>query len=113
MRRRTFLRSGMLLGAGLSLAGRARAGADTARAAGPVVVSTWGSIAANTAAWASLESSGSVLDAVEQGARVEEANPDNASVGFGGLPNRDGVVELDAAIMDGARLEAGAVGGLR
>lgn len=40
------------------------------------------------------------MDAVEQGARVPEANPKDTSVGYGGLPDREGVVTLDACIMD-------------
>jgi N4-(beta-N-acetylglucosaminyl)-L-asparaginase len=56
-----------------------------------------------------LAAGGSALDAVEQGAIAVERNPEVRSVGFGGLPNADGVVELDAAIMDGAAHRAGAV----
>jgi N4-(beta-N-acetylglucosaminyl)-L-asparaginase len=56
-----------------------------------------------------LASGGTALDAVEQGANAVEENPEVASVGYGGLPNADGVVELDAAIMDGRTHAAGAV----
>ncbi len=49
------------------------------------------------------------LDAVEQGVVVVEDDPENQSVGRGGLPNRDGVVQLDAAVMRGADLMVGAV----
>jgi N4-(beta-N-acetylglucosaminyl)-L-asparaginase len=65
------------------------------------VVSTWDfGAAANKAAFAELARSGSLLDAVEQGARVPEADPTNHSVGMGGYPDRDGHVTLDAIIMD-------------
>jgi N4-(beta-N-acetylglucosaminyl)-L-asparaginase len=47
-----------------------------------------------------LQKGGSPLDAVEAGCRVEEADPGNSSVGYGGLPDRDGQVTLDACIMD-------------
>ncbi len=68
----------------------------------PMVISTWNhGYAANEAAWKVLGSGGSALDAVEQGVRVPEADPDNLSVGYGGLPDRDGHVTLDAAIMKG------------
>lgn len=47
-----------------------------------------------------LQTGGSALDAVEAGARVPEADPDDSSVGYGGLPDREGRVTLDACIMD-------------
>ena len=43
---------------------------------------------------------------------VSEADPNVISVGYGGWPNRDGIVQLDAAIMRGEDLEAGAVAGI-
>lgn len=66
----------------------------------PKVLSTWRNTLANAAAWKILETGGYALDAVEAGARVPEANPDDMSVGYGGLPDRDGFVTLDACIMD-------------
>lgn len=67
----------------------------------PTVVSTWDfGQAANAAAWGILAGSGPALDAVEVGARVAEADPANLSVGYGGRPDRDGRVTLDACIMD-------------
>jgi beta-aspartyl-peptidase (threonine type) len=56
-----------------------------------------------------LRSGGSALDAVELACRIVEDDPDDHSVGYGGLPNVLGEVELDASIMDGATLRAGAV----
>ncbi len=67
----------------------------------PIVISTWDfGIAANQAAWNILSTGGRALDAVEQGVWVPEADPKNQSVGYGGLPDRDGFVTLDACIMD-------------
>lgn len=66
----------------------------------PKVIATWNVEAANTAAWNILDEGGTALDAVEQGCRVEEADPGNQTVGFGGRPDRDGEVTLDACIMD-------------
>jgi isoaspartyl peptidase/L-asparaginase-like protein (Ntn-hydrolase superfamily) len=66
----------------------------------PKVISTWRNTDANRAAWNILQAGGYALDAVEAGARVPEANPNDMSVGYGGLPDRDGVVTLDACIMD-------------
>ena len=67
----------------------------------PTVISTWDFGAkANEEAWKILGSGGKALDAVEQGVRLIEADEENLSVGFGGLPDRDGRVTLDACIMD-------------
>lgn len=67
----------------------------------PIVVSTWNhGTEANKAAWEILKSGGTALDAVEAGVRVTESDPENMSVGLGGLPDRDGNVTLDACIMD-------------
>jgi hypothetical protein len=56
-----------------------------------------------------LRSGGSAIDAIVAAIRQVEANPDDHSVGFSGLPNLDGDVELDASIMDGRTLATGAV----
>ncbi len=67
----------------------------------PIVVSTWGfGKPANEAAWKILSKNGSALDAVEQGVRVPEGEPDVQTVGYGGYPDRDGEVSLDACIQD-------------
>jgi N4-(beta-N-acetylglucosaminyl)-L-asparaginase len=67
----------------------------------PIVISTWKhGIPANEAAWKVIINNGRALDAVEQGVRVPESDPNVQSVGYGGLPDRDGFVTLDACIMD-------------
>lgn len=67
----------------------------------PVVISTWDfGVKANKAAWEVLSKNGRALDAVEAGVKVPEADPMERSVGFGGRPDRDGKVTLDACIMD-------------
>ena len=79
----------------------------------PIIVATWKfGASACQSGWKILSSGGSALDAVESGANVVELDPDVNSVGFGGLPNAEGVVELDAAIMDGKSHSAGAVAGM-
>jgi beta-aspartyl-peptidase (threonine type) len=60
-----------------------------------------------------LRAGGSALDAVVATIRQVEANPDDHSVGYGGLPNLLGEVELDASIMDGHTLATGAVAALK
>ncbi|WP_294283961.1 N(4)-(beta-N-acetylglucosaminyl)-L-asparaginase [uncultured Sphingomonas sp.] len=72
-----------------------------------LIVSTWDfGAAANDAAFSRMKAGGTLLDAVEAGAMVPEADPENHSVGYGGYPDRDGHVTLDAVIMD----DAGGVG---
>ena len=65
-----------------------------------VMVSTWDfGAAANAAGIAARAEGGSALDMVEAGGRVAEADESNSSVGYGGLPDRDGRVTLDACVM--------------
>ena len=59
-----------------------------------------------------LKAGGSAIDAVEAGIRLVEENPEDHSVGYSGYPNLLGQVELDASIMDGRDLSAGAVGAM-
>ena len=67
----------------------------------PIVISTWKfGKAANAGAWDILSKQGRALDAVEAGVKIPEADPKNHSIGYGGLPDRDGHVTLDACIMD-------------
>lgn len=64
------------------------------------VIATWPNEKATTAAWLKLKESNYALDAVEAGARIPEADVQDTSVGYGGYPDRDGRVTLDACIMD-------------
>lgn len=67
----------------------------------PIVISTWDfGKTANVAAWEVLAKKGRAVDAVEAGVRIAEADPNNQTVGYGGFPDRDGFVTLDACIMD-------------
>jgi isoaspartyl peptidase/L-asparaginase-like protein (Ntn-hydrolase superfamily) len=66
----------------------------------PIVVATWDNRKATRKGMELILKGGTALDAVEAGARVPEANPEDMSVGYGGLPDRDGNVTLDACIMD-------------
>jgi N4-(beta-N-acetylglucosaminyl)-L-asparaginase len=67
----------------------------------PIVLSTWRfGIEANAAAWEILSKNGRALDAVEAGVKIPEGDPNERSVGYGGRPDRDGKVTLDACIMD-------------
>jgi N4-(beta-N-acetylglucosaminyl)-L-asparaginase len=67
----------------------------------PVIISTWDfGKKANNVSWSTLQQGGSALDAVEKGINLIEEDPDNLTVGIGGLPDREGHVTLDACIMD-------------
>lgn len=80
---------------------------------GPLFIATWPfGLPACKQSLVSLKAGGSVLDAVEQGIRVAEADTEVDSVGVGGIPNANGVVQLDACIMDGTNQKAGAVAAL-
>lgn len=103
--RRKFIRSAALTSFGLSsldlLAGRNSYSRKIKN--NPVVVSTWDyGIKANVGAWDILGKNGRALDAVENGVKIAEADPLCQTVGYGGLPDRDGFVTLDASIMDEA-----------
>ncbi|RBQ75887.1 hypothetical protein VDGD_10265 [Verticillium dahliae] len=81
----------------------------------PLAINTWGGpfVAATDAAYASLLQGGAALDAVETGCSVCEANQCDGSVGYGGSPDEACETTLDAMIMDGVTMKAGAVAGLR
>ena len=98
--RRGFLKAGVTLSALFPVTGilankRPEAGTK------PLVISTWDfGKGANAEAWKVLNAGGRSLDAVEKGVQVPEGDPNETSVGLGGLPDRDGRVTLDACIMD-------------
>lgn len=101
MKRRNFLRSSILSGFGLMLHKNVSAHQATATKGRPLVISTWKpNKKANEEAWRVLSAKGKAIDAVEAGVAVPEADPEDQSVGYGGLPDRDGFVTLDACIMD-------------
>jgi len=64
------------------------------------------------AAWNMLRGGVSAVDAVERATNIIEEDPEDMSVGYGGLPNERGVVQLDASIMDGRTYNAGSVAAL-
>ncbi len=104
--RRCFLKSM----AGAAAFAASEGGASSAAESGPVFLSTWiQGKNANARAAEVFKAGGSLMDAVEKGINTAEDDPTIISVGYGGLPNAEGVVELDAAIMDGTRHHAGAV----
>ena len=97
--RRTFIKQSALGLGALPLATGFSAGIPSGNL--PIVLSTWDfGLKANEEAWKVLSAGGRALDAVEQGVKLVEADPSERSVGYGGRPDRDGRVTLDACIMD-------------
>src|SRR5689334_1475620 len=88
---------------------------DQLSAAGPkniVIASSNGLKACCARAMEILKSGGDTLDAVVAGVNTVELDPTQHGVGWGGLPNEDGVVELDASVMHGPTRRCGSVGGI-
>jgi L-asparaginase/N4-(beta-N-acetylglucosaminyl)-L-asparaginase len=102
-RRRFLKKSALLTSMGSIISFSARPGnLNSPFSAGkPIVVSTWAhGIPANEVAWKILANGGKAIDAVEAGVRIPEADPEVKSVGYGGYPDEEGRLTLDACIMD-------------
>jgi len=101
--RRVFIKKSALLSSIGSIVGfNSKASEGISNSANkPIVISTWmHGIPANEAAWSVLSKGGKAIDAVEAGVKIPEADPAIKSVGFGGYPDENGRVTLDACIMD-------------
>jgi len=79
----------------------------------PVAIASANGLEALSRVMDELRGGADPLDAVIEGVAMVEEDPEETSVGYGGLPNEDGIVELDAAVMHGPTHRAGAVGALR
>ena len=111
MKRRDFLLGSAAAAAVASMT--KRAAAQPASAIVPTVIATWDyGLDLVTAAQKALAEKKDLLDALEAGVNVVENDPKVRTVGYGGMPNEDGVVQLDAAIMDGRTHKAGSVAAL-
>jgi len=112
--RRGFLQAtaGSALGALLGTASAAPA-VRASRRAGPVSVSSGNGLRATTRAVQLLREGKDPLVAAVSGVNIIEADPEDTSVGYGGLPNEEGIVELDACVYHGPTHRAGAVAGIR
>ena len=117
MKRREFL-SAAAMGTVATLA--RSAAVIPQRAARPVVIASvnghffknGGTKTVIETAWEMMTRGGDVLDALIAGVNIDELDPADPYVGYGGLPNSEGVVELDASVMHGPTKRAGAVGAL-
>src|SRR6185503_10110917 len=80
--------------------------------AGATCVSSENGLPAVTKALEQMKQGLAPVDAAVAGVNINELDPEDVTVGYGGLPNEEGVVELDAAVMDGPTHRAGAVAAL-
>jgi N4-(beta-N-acetylglucosaminyl)-L-asparaginase len=122
MRRRDFLRAGAVAGAVAASAKTLNAGAPAiiVQSVRPTVVASangnqfknGGDETCVQRAFRLMTSGADVLDACIAGVNIVELDPLDDSVGYGGLPNADGVVQLDSSCMHGPKKRAGAVAAL-
>ncbi len=84
-------------------------------AAGPreIVISSVNGTRCCERAYGIVKAGGDTLDAVVAGVNINEEDPEDTSVGYGGLPNEDCVVELDASVMHGPTRRAGSVASIQ
>lgn len=112
--RREFLKKASAAGLGAIAASTFPSSLASARPAGKLIaISSANGIPAVTKAIDMMRDGADALDAVVAGVNIVEDDPNDTSVGYGGLPNEDGVVELDAAVMHGPTHRAGAVASIR
>ena len=97
------------------LGGAALAAAPTQAQSRPknILIASGNGLRACARAMELLKSGGDTLDAVIAGVNINEEDPEDNSVGYGGLPNEEGVVELDASVMHGPTRRAGSVASIR
>ncbi len=79
----------------------------------PIVISSGNGLRSTTKAIGMIRTGADPLDAIVEGVRIVEDDPNDMTVGLGGLPNEEGVVELDSSVMHGPTHRAGAVAALR
>ncbi|MEJ2544535.1 MAG: N(4)-(beta-N-acetylglucosaminyl)-L-asparaginase [Calditrichaceae bacterium] len=112
MKRRTFIKSGIMLGTASSAINKISF-AQKSNTIKPVVISSGNGERATAKAMEMINNGHDALDAVIAGVNIIEDDPDDITVGLGGLPNEDGIVELDACCMHGPTHNAGGVASLR
>ena len=97
----------------LEHAGHRRGAGEAGRTQRPIVVASGNGLRAVEKAMELVRKGHDPLDAAIEGVAIVEADPKDNSVGYGGLPNEDGVVELDAAVMHGPTHGGGSVASIR
>lgn len=99
--------------AALPSAARGAPGRGAAPDGGARCIASDNGVAAVAKAYEEMAKGSAPVDAAVAGVNLNELDPEDTTVGYGGLPNEEGVVELDAAVMDGPSHRAGAVASLR
>ncbi len=118
MNRRRFLKNSLLTGTAFSLVPglwgeiSGKENKKGVRPSHPVVIASANGERATARAMELLQQGADPLDAVIAGVNIIENDPEDVTVGYGGLPNEDGVVQLDASVMHGPTHNAGAVAAL-
>lgn len=110
MNRRSFLKTSAAGFAAAELGARSAKGSTPPSL--PTVIASANGLKATEKAMALLRDGADTLEAVVAGVNLVEEDPNDTSVGYGGLPNEHGVVQLDASVMHGPTRGAGAVGAL-
>ncbi len=111
--RRDFLKTGIGIGAASMLTAGKNLAGEEKKAGKMCVVSSRNGLRATEKAMELLRQRKDPLDAVIAGVNIVESDPNDWSVGYGGLPNEEGVVELDSSVMHGPTHNGGAVASLR
>lgn len=113
--RRKFLQASLGMTAASLVGSRklAFSGPQSGTSAGPCVVASGNGLRATAKAMELIQQGADPLDAIIAGVNIVEEDPEDRSVGYGGLPNEEGIVELDASVMHGPTHNAGAVASLR
>ena len=112
--RRDFFRTGAIAGLGARLfGGLSPVTFAQSKGSRPLVISSANGLRATAKAMQMIREGKDTLDAVVAGVAIVEDDPKDMSVGYGGLPNEDGVVELDASVMHGPTKRAGAVASIQ
>ena len=112
MKRRDFLKAGAATGIATLIPGT-KITAGVPEAGDPIVISSKNGIQAVKTAYDMIMDGKDALDGVIAGVNLLEDDPNDHSVGLGGLPNEAGIVELDSCCMHGPTHNAGAVAALQ
>ena len=111
--RRTFLKGAAVAAAATAAEPSKALPAAPAKGVGPISIGSENGIRGTNRAVELMRAGTLGVDAVVAGVNISEDDPEDTSVGYGGIPNEDGVVELDSSVMDGRTGLGGAVASLR